>query len=141
MIKELLKDKEKIKHYVSYLIVGVLTTVVSWGSFWLLRRFVPTLNENIANIISIILAIIFAYFTNRIYVFKSTEINMIKEFSKFVLSRLSSMVFETGVFWLINEFTHIDEMINKIICSFFVIIINYVVSRFFVFNKKTEDKQ
>ena len=140
MFKGLLKDKEKIKHYVSYLIVGVLTTVVSWGSFWILRKFVPAFNENIANVISIALAIIFAYFTNRIFVFKSMETNIAKEFSKFVLSRLSSMFFEAGGFWLINEFTNIDEMINKIICSFFVIIINYVISRFFVFNKKTENK-
>ncbi|MBQ9279910.1 MAG: GtrA family protein [Clostridia bacterium] len=132
-IKKLVHDKEKMMHYIRYLVVGVLTTVVSWGSFWILRHLVPALEENIANMISIALAIIFAYFTNRNYVFRSTETNKWKEFFKFLLSRLSSFLFEAGGFWLLNTFTPVDEMINKIICSFFVIIINYVISKFFVF--------
>lgn len=129
----ILKDKEKMKHYITYIIVGVLTTLVSYISFWFLRRYLPVIDKNISNMISIVLAIIFAYFANRIFVFKSKETNKLKEFFKFCLGRASSFVFETVSFWLLTTFTPLDEMIDKIICSFFVMIINYVISKFFVF--------
>ena len=134
-IKALLADKEKLRHYIIYFVFGVLTTIVSFGSFWVIRRFIPDLDENIANMISIFLAIVFAYFTNRTYVFKSKEDNILKEFSKFLLSRASSFIFETVTFWLLTTFAPFHEMIDKLICSFFVMIINYVISRFFVFKK------
>lgn len=139
-LKELLKDKEKMKHYIIYFVFGVLTTIVSFGSFWLIREFVPALDENIANMISIFLAIVFAYFTNRTYVFKSKEDNILKEFFKFLLSRASSFIFEMVSFWLLTTFAPFSEMLDKLICSFFVIIINYVISRFFVFKKGVENE-
>ena len=68
-----LKNKEKTKHFLIYGFFGVLTTVVSFGSFYILRKIYININENILNTISIMLAIIFAYFTNRKFVFKSKE--------------------------------------------------------------------
>lgn len=142
-ILSILKDKEKMKHYITYFIVGVLTTLVSYLSFWLIREFLPIIEKNIANMISIILAIIFAYFANRIFVFKSTEKNMIKEFGKFALGRASSFVYETVSFWIFTTFLPIiPEMIVKVANSVIVMIINYVISRVFVFKyKDTKSKK
>ena len=63
-LKEELKDKEKRNHYIKYLIVGLITTAISIGGFKLFRMYVPQLNENFANIFSIIIAIFFSYFLN-----------------------------------------------------------------------------
>ena len=67
----ILKDKEKLRELVVYGIFGVLTTIVSFGSFYILRKVFSNVSESILNTISIMLAILFAYLTNRKFVFKS----------------------------------------------------------------------
>lgn len=143
-IKSFLRNKERLNHYIVYFVFGVLTTIVSFASFWLIRKMTPSLDSTVVQAISVALAIVFAYFTNRKYVFKSSETNKLKEFGKFLLSRAASFVFETVSFWLLVEFTFLGnfedksfgELIAKLICSFFVMIINYFFSRFLVFNEK-----
>ena len=85
---DVFKDKEKMKHYALYIIFGVLTTLVDFGVYYLLINCLPSLNENFANMIGIFASIVFAYFTNRQYVFKSKEKDMLKEFMKFFISRM-----------------------------------------------------
>ena len=133
------KNKEKTKHFLVYGFFGILTTIVSFGSFYILRKLYININENILNIISIIFAIIFAYFTNRKFVFKSKEKNILKEFLKFFGSRAFSTIFEIILFFIFNSVLIIDGMISKALISFVVIVLNYVTSKNFVFkiNKKT----
>ena len=135
-IVSLLKDKEKMKHYFLYLVFGVLTTVVDFGTYYIVCKLFPSLNENISNAIGIFVSIVFAYFTNRKYVFKSQEPNKLKEFSKFFLSRMSSTLFNLVSFWLLTTFTEINSMIVKVIISIVVVILNYVISKVFVFKEK-----
>ncbi len=132
---ELFKDKEKMKHYVLYFIFGVLATVVDFSTFYLLKKFIPILNENISNAIGIFTTIVFAYFTNREYVFKSDEKNKLKEFSKFFLGRMSSTLFNIAAFWVMTEFTNINEYIIKGIIAVVVMILNYIISKLFVFKE------
>ena len=132
-LMELLKDKEKIKHYFLYIIFGVLTTIVDFLTFYFLDRFFTNLDENISNTVAILVATVFAYFTNREYVFKSQENNKVREFFKFFLGRLSSMLFNIIAFWLLTTFTTIDELIIKAAISVVVIILNYIISKLFVF--------
>ena len=84
------------KEIIFYVIFGVLTTVVNIACFYFFTHFVHS-EENISNAISIILAILFAYFTNRSLVFNSTA-NGIKErfleFGKFILGRTFTMIVE-----------------------------------------------
>ncbi len=133
---KLLKEKEKLKELIIYGIFGVLTTAVSFGSFYLLRKIFPFVNETILNTISIILAILFAYVTNRKYVFKSEEKNILKEFIKFAGSRSVSALFEVIAFFILNTFLKLEGMMAKAIVSIVVIILNYVLSKVFVFTKK-----
>ena len=135
-IVEILKDKEKLQHYFLYILFGVLTTIVDFGTFYLLDRFVPILNENFSNIIAILTSIVFAYFVNREYVFKSKTKDKLKEFSKFFLSRMSSTLFNVAMFWVLTTFTTINEMLIKAIISVVVIILNYIVSKVFVFKEE-----
>lgn len=142
-IEKFIKNKKTI-HYVTYIFFGILTTIVSFGSFWIIKKIFMNMDATVAQAISVLIAIIFAYFTNRKYVFNSIERNKLKEFGKFLLSRAASFVFETFSFWFLIEFTYlgkfqnndVGELVAKFICSFFVMIINYFFSRFMVFTNK-----
>ena len=83
---------KKYKEIINYLIFGVLTTVVSLATYYIcVFTFLNPENPvelQIANIISWIFAVIFAYVTNRKYVFESKEKNKVKEATKFVGSRV-----------------------------------------------------
>lgn len=139
-IKELWKKYEEI---IAYLIVGGLTTVVSWGAKflanWLLFENTahPTPFQNlILSIINWTAGVIFAYFTNRAFVFKSHE-PMLKEAPKFVLSRVSTLILDTVVMQILGAIG-INLFVATLVSSVLVIIANYVFSKLFVFNKKQD---
>lgn len=137
-IQKIRNDEKYRKHIITYLVFGIITTLVSWGSFWIMRKYIPMLNENIANIISIILAVIVAYVTNRKYVFSSTEKNIVKEFVAFCSGRAVAMIFETITFWLFATILGINEMLVKVGVSIIVVILNYIISKIFVFKNRKE---
>lgn len=124
---------KKYKELVNYVIVGILTTIVSIGSYWLFRFIIK--NYIILSIISWILAVTFAYFTNRAFVFESKEENIIKEMTKFVSCRLFSLGLEIVLMILFVDIMHINDMISKIILQVVVLVTNYVLSKLLVFKK------
>jgi len=128
------EDRKFMIHIAKYLIFGVLTTIISLGSFWLLLK--TNLNENICNFLSIVIGIISAYILNRNYVFESKETNIAKEFSKFVMARVTSSLFDIVTFFIFATCLSLNEMAVKIVISFVVIILNYILSKALVFNKK-----
>lgn len=133
-VKVVFEDKEHMRHIIKYLFFGVLTVIVSLTSFWCFMQ-MDIWNENICNFLSIILAIIFAYVVNRIYVFESKERNILKEFAKFIGARIISMIFEIVAFYLLVTRLSFNEMFIKIILTIIVVILNYVLSKLLVFKK------
>lgn len=137
-IKELLiKHKEKI----SYLFFGVLTTAVDFVTYFILTR-ILLLNEDLSNVISQILAILFAYVTNKIFVFEDKTDNfkeLIIQFSKFCSLRLVTLILNSVMFTLMNQKLGINDIVTKVIVSVIVIILNYIFSKLIVF--KTKEKQ
>ena len=134
-LKVLIK-KVLTKEIIFYVIFGVLTTVVNFLVFYLLT--LTKLDENIANIIAIIIAVLFAYFTNRKFVFNSTAVTTkekLQEFSKFIVGRAFSMVIEAVGFYLLFNIIKLGTLISKIIISIIVIILNFFISKFFAFKK------
>lgn len=129
-----IEDKKFMIHIIKYLIFGVLTTIISLGSFWILLK--TSLNENICNFLSIVIGILSAYVLNRNYVFESKETNILKEFSKFVMARIASSLFDMITFFIFATCLSLNEMVVKIVISFVVIILNYILSKLLVFNKK-----
>ncbi len=122
------------KQIILYGIFGVLTTVVKFVSYFILSRL--GLEENLSNILAIILAVLFAYFTNRKMVFDSKAegfYSNFKEFYKFILGRAFSMVVETLGFFLLFNILHIGEWVSQVAISIIVIILNFFISKFFVF--------
>lgn len=121
------------KETVLYLIFGVLTTLINITSFYFLQKISD--NLIITNSIAWIISVLFAFITNKNIVFKSNG-NIIKEILMFFLARLLSLLFD-NIFMLILTKT-IGDMLAKIITNIFVIIINYILSKIFIFTKKDQ---
>ena len=133
----------KYEEIIAYLIVGGLTTVVSWAAKFLANFLLfdntmfPTPFQNIVlSIINWTAGVIFAYFTNRKYVFKS-HAPMLSEAPKFVLSRVSTLILDMVVMQVLTA-VGVNLLIATVISAVLVIIGNYVFSKLFVFNKKKD---
>ena len=130
----------KYKEIINYLIIGVLTTVVSLLVYYIsVFTFLDPENGiqlQIANIISWAAGVVFAYFTNRKYVFESQEKNKLKEASKFTLARLTTLIMDIIIMLLGVTILHFNDKIIKIFSQIVIIICNYVFSKIFVFKKK-----
>ena len=134
-IKEIIK-KVCTREIIFYAIFGVLTTAVNIGTFALMTKILKW-NENTSNIIAIIIAVLFAYITNKDLVFHSKAKNIkekTKEFIKFIAGRAFTMVVEfVGCFLMFK--LPIPEIISKCIITVLVIILNFFISKFFAFKK------
>ena len=138
-LKKLLKKYEEI---ILYLLIGGLTTLVSLGTYYLLVITIldpkNAIELQIANIISWICSVTFAYFTNRKIVFNSTASNAkekLLEFGKFILGRAFTMIVELVGFFLMFNVIGLKELVSKILISIIVIILNFFISKFFAFKK------
>lgn len=139
-IKALCKKYEEI---IAYLIVGVLTTIVAWAAMFLVNWIAfgnplyPTAFQNaVLSISNWVAGVIFAYFTNRRYVFKSHG-PMRKEAPKFVLSRVSTLILDLVIRQLFGALG-VNVYVTTIVSAVLVMIGNYVFSKLFVFNRKKE---
>ena len=132
-MKQLIK-KLYASSVVRYVFFGGCTTLVNQISFYVLRKL--RVGLNIANVISIILAILFAYVVNSRFVFQDkcqTLADHIRPFCKFISARLMTMVIEVGGVWLLVAKLGMNDMVGKFATQFIVLILNYVFSKFFVF--------
>ena len=120
---------------VRYIFFGGCTTLVNLVCFYIFWN-ICHVNLNIANVISIVVAIIFAYVVNSKYVFQDkceTLKDHIQPFCKFVSARLLTMVIEVGGVWLLVEVVGMNGMVGKFCTQFIVLALNYIFSKFFVF--------
>lgn len=127
----------KYKEIIGYLIFGGLTTVVNIVVFYLFDS-VFEVHYLIANAIAIVVSILFAFFTNKKYVFKSSTPTVqlwLKEFSLFVSFRLLSAVFDMGSMWLLVDGLNLNANVAKVITQFIVVVLNYGFSKFFIFKQ------
>ena len=132
-IEELIKKILK-KEVILYIVFGILTTIVNLLSFYLMNN-ILNWEENIANLIAIILAVLVAYVTNKDLVFHSQakdKKQKMKEFLKFILGRAFTMLVEfLGGFILFK--LPIPNIVTKMGLTIIVIILNFFISKFFAF--------
>lgn len=135
-IKDIYKKHEEI---INYLIVGVLSTIVSFLSYYIAVVTVldPTnaFELQLANIFSWICAVTFAYITNRKYVFKSKNKNKLKEVSSFVSSRIITLLMDMAIMFILVTLLLINDKVAKLIVQVVVTVMNYIFSKLFVFKK------
>ena len=131
----------KYEEIISYLIFGVLTTVVSVVTYLFFANIIFSVKTDLtiqaSNVLSWICVVTFAYLTNRKYVFKSktTGRKQIKEAGNFVLARVFSLLVDMGMMYILFSIIHMDDTIAKIIVQVVVVILNYVLSKIIVFKK------
>ena len=151
------KGKEiffKYKETIMYLIMGVATTIVNWASYAIFIRVLSGAEHKvfISNTIAWVLGVIFAYVTNKIFVFESYNWELkyvVKEVFLFVSARaITGLIEIVGVPFLVDTLKFDAElfgtkgMMAKVCISVIVIILNYVFSKLFVFKKETvEDNE
>lgn len=141
MIKNIYKRYEEI---INYIIVGGLTTGVSLGSKWLLLfTLLDASNQfelQLSVVISWILAVLFAYFANRIFVFHSKSENYFKEFTSFVGGRILTLLMEMIIMWFFVTFLKLDSntwiITITLLCQVLIMVLNYLISKFLIFIEK-----
>ena len=140
-MKKLITLYRKYEEIINYLIVGVLTTIVSLGVYYILVLTILDPNEPIqlqlANIISWIAAVAFAFFTNRKFVFKSKNTNVSKEAISFLSSRILTLLIDMGIMFISVTVLSMNDKIAKLISQVVITIANYILSKLFVFKKSS----
>ena len=129
---------KKRKDLLMYLLFGGLTTVVSFALYFSLYHCVQ-LPAAWSNVISWIGAVLFAFLTNKPFVFHSCDWSAavtIPELSKFVGSRIFSGLIETLFLALTVDFLQFHNLAMKLTASVIVVILNYVASKVIVFRNK-----
>ena len=134
-IKDLI-NKYLTKDIILYIVFGVLTTLVNIGSFYVMTS-IFYMNNDLANFIAISLAILFAYVTNRKWVFHTQAKGFsenLHEFFKFIAGRLVTMIIEWGGCFILFK-TAIPVIISKCAINVLIVILNFLISKFFTFKK------
>lgn len=136
-MKKLRALYKRYEEIVRYVIVGGLTTVVSmalfYGATWTFLNGHDAVQLQIANVLSWVGSVAFAYGANRVFVFRSKNENMMKEIAAFVSSRVLTLLLDMAVMFLLATILKIDYNFSKIVATVLVIVGNYVVSKWFVF--------
>lgn len=143
-MKKIISLYKKYEEIINYLIVGVLTTVVSlvvkWGLLFTILDAKNAFQLQVAVVISWIAAVIFAYVTNRIFVFKSKSKSILKEIISFFGARLLTLGLEMIIMWFFVTLLKLDSdmwvLVWTMVAQVLVIIFNYVLSKLFVFRKR-----
>lgn len=120
------------REIILYLIFGILTTIVNIISYILFTR-IFSLNYLISNVLAWFISIVFAYITNRIWVFESKRSNILLEFLLFTGGRIFSGAMDSILLYIFVGLLLLDDLISKIIIGIIVVITNYLFSKFLVF--------
>lgn len=140
-MKKILALYKKYEEILNYLIFGVLTTIISILTYALFTNMF-SIGIFISNILSWLIAVLFAFITNKLFVFKSKNENLsgnIIECLKFYASRLFSLGAESLILFIGVNLMHINDMIIKVIAQVIVIVLNYILSKLLVFKKKNNN--
>ena len=142
-IKELCVKHREI---LVYLIVGVMTTVFAWAIrflcnvvFYAGTAHPLPVQTTILTIVEFIAGVSFAYPTNRKWVFRSTNPNILKEAAGFVSARLTTLAIQMLLNLVIINLLHVNFYVATVVIGIIVVILNYVFSKLLVFRKKSAE--
>ena len=136
----------KHREILVYLIVGGLTTLVSWGCKFLWGAIFypgvahPSVGQTtVLNVVENLSGILFAYYPNRRWVFQSKNPRILSEFAGFFTSRLGTWGLSYVLNLLLNNVLKVDWRVTTVLVGVVVIVGNYVISKFLIFRKKKEE--
>ncbi|MCO8193090.1 GtrA family protein [Anaerofustis sp. NSJ-163] len=143
MIEKINGLYEKYKEIILYIIFGGLTTLVNFVIYFVFTN-VLSINYLVSNFIAWIGAVIFAFFTNKKYVFNANNtqlLNYIKEFIMFTSSRGFSFLIETFLLFLGVELIKLNDGVVKVAVAIIVVILNYFFTKFVFKNKEEKEEK
>lgn len=129
----------KYKEIFDYLFFGGLVTIVNFISYYIPANIIGV-DKIVSNLIAFIISVIFAYVVNKEYVFETKWEgiqNVFKEFSSFVISRIGTgLLCDILIFAFMINILNINDVISKIFTQILVVILNYIIGKWFVFKQK-----
>ncbi len=129
---------EKYRGLILYVVFGVLTTAINIAVYALCYRVLRLPNVP-SNVVAWILAVLFAFVTNKLYVFESKSLErgtVMRELLSFVGARLATGLLDLAVMFVGVDLLHGPDLVFKVGSNVLVIILNYVLSKLIVFRKK-----
>jgi len=139
---------ERFREMFLYLVVGGLTTVVSYVSYFLITRIVSAMSGvptdtvwlgTLGTAFSWCAAVAFAFYPNKKYVFKSTDTSkkqLFSEIKSFVTARLLSLGVDAGMMAILMGPLGVNDLLSKLITQIVIVVLNYFASKFWIFRKK-----
>lgn len=137
MVKKLLSLVKTHREVLTYLIFGVLTTLVNYAVYLPLYNWAG-FSATLSNAIAWVVAVAFAFLTNKPFVFESHDWSaktVMPELTKFVGCRIGSGLAETAIIFLSVDLLQWNGNLWKLLTSVLVVILNYVASKLLVFKK------
>jgi len=128
-------DRKLMKHLFSYLFWGVATTAVNVGTYQVCRVY-GAIGVTLSTSLAWVVSVLFAFFTNRRYVFVGHQGTIPLQLVKFFGSRLFSGIVDVLLMALLVTLLHLPEILSKIGVNVVVVIMNYFLSRIYVFKMK-----
>lgn len=135
MIHKVISYIKKHRDIVSYIAFGILTTVINWGVFFFSRELLK-ISATASNIIAWVISVLFAFLTNKPFVFNSKNWSrevVIPEFIKFVTCRIGSGVFETVFLFITVDCINLNGTVLKLIASGVAMVLNYILGKYIAF--------
>ena len=129
---------EKYKDLIPYTVFGILTTLVNIVSYWVFAHLF-LLPVMASTVIAWILAVFFAYITNRKWVFHSKAVEskaIIKEMSSFFICRLATGFIDWACMFIFVDLLHLNDIVIKVLANIIVVVLNYLGSKFVIFKRR-----
>lgn len=131
MSDRIMQMYQKYKHIIVYLFFGVLTTAVNWCVYFPLHNWL-SFSATVANVIAWCVSVVFAFFTNKRFVFHSLQWSpavVVPELLKFIGCRVGSGLLESAFMFVTVDCMHSDGNVMKVIISVVVVLVNYIGSK------------
>lgn len=128
----------RYKEIILYIFFGILTTAVNYGSYVLFAH-CTGYSVAVSNGIAWILSVLFAFLTNKLLVFESKSLQpaiVLRELISFIACRLFSGFLDMGIMIIFTQVFHFNDLLVKLASNVLVVIINYALSKIFIFSKK-----
>ncbi len=120
-----------MRQIICYGIAGVITTVINIVAYWALTRLF-VLNVTVSAVIAWVIAFIFAFWVNRVWVFRS-EGNSLKEFVEFLSARVATGILDVIIMYIFADVMGLHDVWVKTVSNILVIVLNYIASKLFIF--------
>lgn len=131
------------KEVINYLVFGVLAMIVNFVSYYIFAKML-NLDEVIGSGLSWFCSVLFAYITNKLFVFESKTQTLqaffIEMISFFLARIVSGALCDVGTFALMVKVFHINDIFSKVVTQVMVVVVNYLFSKLIIFRKKKETK-